>query len=183
MSLFSGQADVLTGLVSHGRPETAGGEKVLGLFLNTLPFRLSLDGGTWIELARQAFQVERELTPFRRYPLAQIQNDVATGSPLFETAFNFVHFHVYHGLQNLDYLKVLGAAGFEQTNLTFAANFDLDLSTSQVGLTLNYDANELSDDAVETIGSYYSGILEQMARYHGVLNSFGFGFRFGQCRE
>jgi len=165
MSLFSGQADVLTGLVSHGRPETAGGEKVLGLFLNTLPFRLSLDGGTWIQLARQAFRVEQELTPFRRYPLAQIQNDVASGSPLFETAFNFVHFHVYHGLQNLDYLKVLGAAGFEQTNLTFAANFDLDLSTSQVGLTLNYDANELSDDAVETIGSYYAGILEGMARY------------------
>src|SRR5205823_559627 len=39
MALISGQTDVTTGLVSNGRPETTDGERVLGLFLNTLPFR------------------------------------------------------------------------------------------------------------------------------------------------
>src|SRR5262249_23298478 len=35
MSLLSGNADVLTGLTSHGRPEELDGEQARGLFLNT----------------------------------------------------------------------------------------------------------------------------------------------------
>ena len=46
MSLLCGQRDILTGLITNGRLETVGGERVLGLFLNTLPFRLKLAGGT-----------------------------------------------------------------------------------------------------------------------------------------
>src|SRR6185369_17516807 len=40
LSVFSGQRDVLTGLVSNGRVEETDGERVLGLFLNTVPLRL-----------------------------------------------------------------------------------------------------------------------------------------------
>src|SRR5262249_52052078 len=48
LSFLSGQLDVITGLVSNSRPEENGGERVLGLFLNTLPFRLKLSGGSWL---------------------------------------------------------------------------------------------------------------------------------------
>ncbi|MFY9555517.1 MAG: amino acid adenylation domain-containing protein, partial [Blastocatellia bacterium] len=40
LSLLTGHEDVLTGLVCNGRLEKSDGERVLGLFLNTLPFRL-----------------------------------------------------------------------------------------------------------------------------------------------
>jgi amino acid adenylation domain-containing protein/FkbM family methyltransferase len=166
MGLLSSRQDILTGVVSHGRPERSDGERVLGLFLNTLPFRQSLKGGTWINLAQDAFRVEQELLPFRRYPMARLQNEVGRGAPLFEVAFNFVHFHVYQGLEKLDYLQVLGANGFEQTNLTLAANFHLDHSSSQIRLSLNYDASRLSDRQVEAIASYYAKILEAMASEH-----------------
>jgi aryl carrier-like protein len=65
MSLLSGQSDVVTGVVTHGRPEGREGERALGLFLNTVPFRQALCGGTWAELARQAFETDREFMPFR----------------------------------------------------------------------------------------------------------------------
>src|ERR1700687_2938067 len=45
LQLAAGRADVLTGLVVNGRPETAGGERVRGLFLNTLPLPLGGGGG------------------------------------------------------------------------------------------------------------------------------------------
>ena len=163
MSLLGGGRDVLTGVVSHGRPERDDGERVLGLFLNTLPFRHRLEGGTWVDLAQETFRVEREMLPFRRYPMARLQNELGRGAPLFEVAFNFVHFHVYQGLEKLDYLEVLGTSGFEQTNLTLAANFHVDHSTSQIRLSLNYDASELSDEQVEATGRYYQKILEAMA--------------------
>ena len=55
MSLLSGQTEVTSGLLCNGRPEELDGEKVIGLFLNTLPLRLTLPGGRWLDLARQCF--------------------------------------------------------------------------------------------------------------------------------
>ena len=108
LSVLTGSNDVLTGMVSHGRPETADGERVLGLFLNTLPFRRRLAGGTWLQLVQETFAAERELLPFRRYPMARMQQDLGNDTPLFEVIFNFVHFHVYEEMQNVGGLEVLG---------------------------------------------------------------------------
>ncbi|HKU72447.1 MAG TPA: amino acid adenylation domain-containing protein [Pyrinomonadaceae bacterium] len=161
MSLLGGQTDVLTGIISHGRPEKSDGERILGLFLNTLPFRLTLTGGTWLELIQETFKQEQELYPVRRYPLAQLQKETG-GRALFETAFSYIHFHIYQGLQNSGEMEVLGVSGFEQTNFTFSANFRLDPSTSNSLLRLDYNTAELSDSQIETIGRYYTNILEAM---------------------
>ena len=40
---------------------------------------------------------EQELLPHRRYPMGRLQR--SSGEPLFETAFNFNHFHVYQGVE------------------------------------------------------------------------------------
>src|SRR6185295_10544275 len=47
MRLLGNQDDVLTGLVANWRAEVNDGDRVLGLFLNTLPLRVRLGGGTW----------------------------------------------------------------------------------------------------------------------------------------
>jgi len=162
MSFISGQPDVVTGLVTHGRPEDLDGERALGLFLNTLPARLKIAGGTWTDLVRAVFEAERELMPFRYYPLAQIQQDQG-GQPLFETVFNFTNFHVFQTLQELNELEVLEAKLYAETNLTFWANFSLDLHSSKIILILNGDAGSLSKPQMEAIGGYYAGTLEAMA--------------------
>ena len=40
---------MLTGVVSHGRPEAIDADRVLGLYLNTLPFRMKLSDGSWVD--------------------------------------------------------------------------------------------------------------------------------------
>ena len=60
LALVCGQADVLTGLVSNSRPEEADGERVLGLFLNTLPMRLTLRPESWPALLQRVFQAEHK---------------------------------------------------------------------------------------------------------------------------
>ncbi|MEG4588311.1 amino acid adenylation domain-containing protein [Microcoleus sp. MOSTC5] len=163
LSLLSGQSDVLTGFVANGRPEETDGERICGLFLNTLPFRLQLSGGTWIDLVQQVFEAERELLPYRRYPLAEIQRTLG-GQPLFETAFNYVNIHVYQGLQTLKNLEVLGGKFLLETNFPLFVEFSLDALSAKVQLSLEYDSAELCGEQVEAMGGYYAQTLEAIAR-------------------
>ena len=67
MRLISGQSDILTGLVTNGRPEVKDGDRVLGLFLNVLPLRLNLKHGSWSDLIHQTFAAEQDMLPFRAF--------------------------------------------------------------------------------------------------------------------
>ncbi|MEH2220692.1 MAG: amino acid adenylation domain-containing protein [Nostoc sp.] len=162
LNLLSANADVLTGLVTNGRPEQTDGERILGLFLNTLPFRQELSGGTWIDLVKAVFATEQELLPHRRYPLVEIQKSLG-GQALFETTFNFTHFHVYEQLQELKNLQLLGRKFFEETNFTFNAGFNLNPDSSQIELSLGYDACELCPGQINKISDYYANTLAAMA--------------------
>ena len=119
MGLLGGTRDVVTGLASNGRPEKEGGDRTLGLFLNTVPLRMQLRPCSWRALLAQVFDEEREIYAHRRYPLAKLQQQ--NGGPLFETLFNFVNFHVYRRLGETS-ASVLSASTFEQTNFTLTTN-------------------------------------------------------------
>ena len=160
MSIATGETDVVTGLVANGRPERQDADRSLGLYLNTLPFRLRLVPGSWIELVRRTFAVERGLIPHRRYPLAEMQR--LHGGPLFETAFNFTHFHVFE--EAGAGARVLSQRMFEATDFKLAANFMLDVPTRAVRLELTVADPQLSDAQVEEIAGYYERALIEMAR-------------------
>ncbi|HKX32076.1 MAG TPA: amino acid adenylation domain-containing protein, partial [Blastocatellia bacterium] len=122
LSLLTGEPEVVTGLLYNGRPEVVDGDRMLGLFLNAMPMRLSLDPGTWAGLARAAFEAEQEAMPHRRYPLAELQRQ-GGGRPLFDAAFNFTHFHVYQNLRRIGGLEVLGGFASDQTFFDLTAQF------------------------------------------------------------
>ncbi len=163
MAMLNSESDVVTGLVVNTRPEEAGADRVLGLFLNTLPVRLQADGGTWEELIRLCYRAEQDIMPFRYYPLAEIQK-VCGNRSLFETAFNFAHFHVYETLRDCGSLEVMGGSSYEATNFTLLSSFDLDTRSSHLGLRLIYDEEQLSYLQVELIGNYYLAALRRMTQ-------------------
>src|SRR6185369_3312890 len=142
VALLSGSADVVTGVLANGRPEDGDGDKILGTFLNALPLRRRLGSGTWEELAQAAFEAERELLPFRRYPLAQLQREHGNRA-LFETAFNFTNFHVYQLLGDLHGLAVEDAWASDQMYFPLTIQFNLDLSRQRLIAALDCDGNEL----------------------------------------
>jgi amino acid adenylation domain-containing protein len=162
MSWLTGQSDLLTGLVTNGRPQVKDGERLIGLFLNTLPLRLELKGGTWHDLVRKTFEAERELIPFRRTPLAHIQNLSKTGS-LFETAFDFVQFHVYRDIPGYQQESFLEGHYFEANNFTFFATFMLDATSTRLQFHFDYDPNELCEEQIKRICDYYGSTLSIMA--------------------
>jgi amino acid adenylation domain-containing protein len=162
LSLLTGQEDVSTGLVSHGRPEEGDAARVLGLFLNTLPFRFRVGDGSWAELARRVFEAERELLPHRWFPLAETQR-LADNTHLFEAAFNFIHFHVYESLLGLGRIRVAGMKMFEETDIPLMAHFTVDLGTSDVGLQLHFDTAKFTDAQIDAVAGYYLRALSAIA--------------------
>jgi amino acid adenylation domain-containing protein len=163
LSVLSGQTDVLTGMLTHGRPEQAEGVRGLGLYLNNTPFRQHLTGGNWLALVRETFESERRAMPFRYYPMAQMQRDNG-GQSLFDVAFNFTHFHVYESLQELSGVQVLGGTTFAETDLVLWAGFSLDLATTRIKLSLQGDGRKIRAEQLKEIGAYYARALEAMAR-------------------
>ena len=159
MNLLGGQPEVLIGLASHGRPETIDAERVLGLFLNTLPFRLRLGGGTWTELIEETFALERELIPYRYYPMAQAKINEG-GRPLFDTIFNFTNFHVLDVFDTVSGIDVLDQIHFAETDFALAIDFNLDVGKGQLSLALT--GKSLSTEQMEAIGGYYSAALNAL---------------------
>jgi hypothetical protein len=154
---FSGQGDLVTGVVTNGRPELAGGDRVLGLFINTVPLRIGapLPLQSWIDLARSAFAAETAMLPHRRVPLANIQRWAGAG-PLFDVFFNFTQFEAS------GWRHVAEALGIRETrhiatdiDFGLAVDFEVDVDTGAAHIVFQYDSHNLSPDDMERLMGIY----------------------------
>jgi amino acid adenylation domain-containing protein len=168
MSILSGQPEIITGLVANGRPEVVDGIDTRGLFLNTLPFRFNLSNGSWIQLAQATFEAERELLPFRRYPMAALQQ--AWGQePLIDTLFSYLHFHAAEGAIDSGKAELLdhGNIDWAETNFTLSAIFHKGpFPTSfpyEFMFSLFYEIESLCAEQARDIYGYYDRVLKLMA--------------------
>ncbi|MFP5287286.1 MAG: condensation domain-containing protein, partial [Thermoanaerobaculia bacterium] len=96
VSRYSGEEDVVFGSAVSGRPAALPGvETMVGLFINTLPVRVGVNGAEPLAAWLRRLQ-ERQLArqEFEHTPLAQIQrwSEVPAGSPLFETLYVFENY-------------------------------------------------------------------------------------------
>nr|WCB70648.1 NRPS modules 1-3 [Corallococcus coralloides] len=160
---LTGQDAVLTGLVGHGRPEGTDGERVLGLFLNTVPFPHAVGHGAFSDLVRDVARRETELVPHRRFPLAECLR--VSGCPAPESAFNFVHFHV-HGREHG--VPVEQTRIFEQTNFALLANVVVEPGTERTRVELTLDGGRLAPEVARQAMGCYLRALAEVARHPDV---------------
>ena len=163
VSALSGQTEVFTGMLINGRPEVKDAEQLIGAFLNTVPFRMSVESGTWADLARRAHDTETELLPFRRYPIQELQR-LHSAERLFDTIFNYTHFHVMGGLSEIPGLEVLEVRGSEQTYYPLTAQFSVNEFTSRIELALDYRTLALDEDEVQEIAACYGRVIAAIAQ-------------------
>jgi len=164
LGALTGQGEVVTGLVTNGRPEKPGADRVLGLFLNTLPLRLDLGAGSFVDLVRRTFDAERRLLDHRRFPMAAVKR-LAGGRTLFDAAFNFVHFHVYHELMQSSGLEVLDHQVWEETDFPLVVQFSVFPGSAQVELTLIHDASAFTPGQMASIAGFYVRCLSALAEH------------------
>ncbi|WDD36769.1 amino acid adenylation domain-containing protein (plasmid) [Nostoc sp. UHCC 0926] len=153
LAYCSGEKEVVTGLVSNGRPTELDGDRVLGLFLNTLPFRLKLPRGSWVNLIQETFSAEQAIMPNRRFPFAEIQR-MHGNQPLYESSFNFVHFHVYKGLLGLRDVELIQAQSFAETNIPFSVSWSEEVDSPDLVFNITYDSNDFNGEQATAYANY-----------------------------
>lgn len=120
LSRYSGEQDVVFGVVVSGRPPSLDGvESMVGLFINTLPARMQVSPAmpvlAWL---REVQMHQAEMQQYEYSPLVEVQrwSDVPRGRPLFESIFAFENYYL-EGAQNDDSpIRVTNVDGFERTH-------------------------------------------------------------------
>jgi amino acid adenylation domain-containing protein len=162
LGAISGRTEVVTGYEHSGRPELPDAEAALGLFLNTVPLRIELVDGSWEQLIRDVYQAELDLLPHRRYPMAQMKQDLGTQRPFFETTFNFTHFYMMKQLRELPELALLDLRVDSETEFPLRTEFSHHFFEDDVRLSLHYHDHLFGVAQIERIGGYFVRVLELM---------------------
>ncbi|MCH9757171.1 MAG: amino acid adenylation domain-containing protein, partial [Gammaproteobacteria bacterium] len=119
----------------------------------------------WVALVRAVFEAERQMLPHRRFPLAKLVHLFGKGKPFFETAFNYIHFHIYKTLEKVPDLSVLGwKSPSDQTYFPLTAYFHLDISqmSSELLFFLDVDTGVLDKAQMKRLPDYYLNTLKAM---------------------
>ncbi|WP_448042759.1 amino acid adenylation domain-containing protein [Bradyrhizobium liaoningense] len=134
----SGREHVVFGTVLFGRMQaTAGGDRTMGLFINTLPLRLDLDATAVEDSVRDAHGRLTELMAHEHASLALAQrcSGVAAPAPLFSSILNY-----RHNAMPADLAGDRDGAGIEWLGGEERTNYPLMLAVEDYGQALGLTA-------------------------------------------
>ena len=154
MQIITGYEKLTIGLLTNGRPEIPNSEKMVGLFLNSLPYEIDFSGSSWDELIRYTLKIEIEGMPYRRYPLSQLNSKEV----FFDVLFNFINFYNYQEFNN-EHFKIIDIIANDQTYFPLTIQFAENLNSDTIRLSLDYNSSEFSNNQIEQILKYYVDIL------------------------
>ncbi|WP_445234417.1 condensation domain-containing protein, partial [Duganella rhizosphaerae] len=163
LARLSGRRDVVFGTVLFGRMQGgAGSDRVLGMFINTLPVRISIDDR---DVAQGVRGIHALLTQLLRHEhaslaLAQRCSGVAAQTPLFSSLLNYRHSATAIG--GTEQQSSSGWDGVEIVGQEERTNYPLTLSVDDLGedfvLTVQVDQSI----SAERVGAYVQEALEQL---------------------
>ncbi|GGG24223.1 hypothetical protein GCM10011344_26200 [Dokdonia pacifica] len=174
LSMLSSKKDVTVGMVSHRRPFVEDGDKLMGCFLNTVPFRFKNEfskESSWLDYIK-AIEIElQELKGKDRISLLDISQLVDENTidenPFFDTIFNYVDFHVLHEL--IEDEKFI-ATQSDRENESFShesfetTNTFLDVSVNLTGdfcsITIKNKRMLRSNHTLKDLMVYYDNFLQ-----------------------
>ncbi|QNN43943.1 condensation domain-containing protein [Pedobacter roseus] len=125
--------EVITGVVTNTRPTCEDSDKILGCFLNTIPFRVKFDEDkSCSSFMADINQKLIELKAYERLSLLEIAKGEDKPSksvnPFFDVIFNYVDFHSYndilHEEKDNENVESINLFGNDRTNtyLDFTVN-------------------------------------------------------------
>ncbi|HSF39993.1 MAG TPA: condensation domain-containing protein, partial [Thermoanaerobaculia bacterium] len=171
-SRYGNEEDVVFGTVVSGRPAALPGvETMVGMFVNTLPARVRVDGAeTLVGWLRRLQESQLARQDFEHTPLARIQrwSEVPAGSPLFEALYAFENYPDAEG--GSDSLRISNLQTYESTNYPVTLAI---IAGDRLSLLLKTDRARVDEDAAERLlehlGTLLAGMAEGLERRVGEL--------------
>lgn len=173
LSRYSGEDEVVFGTTVSGRPpDLPGSERMLGLFINTLPVRLAVPPEE--KLLPWLKNVQAQQAEMRQYeytPLAHIQgwSDVGRGVSLFDSILVFENFPLSGlGRDGTGGLEIEAGVSASHTNfpLTVVA-----APGPQLSIKISYNRQLFDQDTIRRMLTHLQVILDGMAANPNIMLS------------
>ena len=151
---LSGRNDVVFGTVLLGRMQGAAGiEQAMGMYINTLPVRLSVGTQPVSEAVRETHAQLMALIKHEHAPLALAQrcSGVPAPLPLFSSLLNYRHITSMETELDID---PLASAGIEILSVEGRTNYPLTLSVDDLGEGFNLVVQAVEEINAERVCGY-----------------------------
>ena len=160
-----GRDDVVIGTTVSTRPSELGDvERMIGLFINTVPTRLRLDPKrSFVDLLQELQRQQTALMEHQHLDLAQLQR-YAGFERLFDTLYVFENYPIDHdGLASA--LGELSITGFGSSDATHYPLSLLVTPGQRLSLRFNFDPARLDAISVERLAERLSRLLDAVAAH------------------
>jgi bacitracin synthase 3 len=162
---YNNSRDVVFGKVVSGRNAGLKGiERIVGLFINTIPFRFKCEANTTVsELLLELKQQGIDGSSYDYCSLAEIQSSTRQKSDLIKTLFVFENYYVDESNQKEDKkgLQVEYESAREQTN--YGISVYVYMKKQQLNFTVLYNPGEYEKEEMEILLARIEQVLLQMA--------------------
>jgi len=160
--------DVLAGIVTSGRPLSEDGDKILGCFLNTIPFRVKRTDSTILAFVQEINRLINIQKQFEGISLFELHTRFSKSSreenPFFDTMFNYIDFHIYNEL-DLKETAEIKESQFDDISFE-ATNTFLDLFVRPIGNGIKVSwrqQRKLKEGITITkLQNYYAAFLDNL---------------------
>ena len=160
LSRYSGESDVVFGITVSGRDISLNGvEEMVGLFINTLPLRVTLSpdssGGSVIKQLQQDLQ---DLQGYSYIPLVDVQRLSELSHNLFNTLVIIENYPIDQALH--DYRQLLP---IEAVAVSERTNYPLNLGMipgERLLLNFSYNSALFAAETIERLGSHLEILLQ-----------------------
>ena len=167
LSRYSGEEDVVIGTTVSGRPaDLPGVENMIGLFINTLPVKVSVNPDTYI--TEWLGSLQEQLVEMRQYEYASLVDiqewsQVPRGLPLFESILVFENYPVDQSLK-----EQKGSVSIDDIQVREQTNYPINLvSTSgeEIPLKIVYDTQIFDDTTIDQVLGHLEVLLEAISTH------------------
>ncbi|MFM0286805.1 non-ribosomal peptide synthetase [Paraburkholderia megapolitana] len=162
---YSKTDDVVFGVTVSGRPATLDGvESIVGLFINTLPFRVRIaPQRPFTEWLATVHTAQTEMEPHSYSSLVDIQkwSELPARDSLFDSLLVFENFPVAAAPDlGPDEIEIHDTRAFAESNYPLTLTVHPD---TRLAFRISHDANRFAPDVVRQMLDYIRGLLERFA--------------------
>lgn len=167
LSMMNGTCNIASSTLTHGRIPQHGGDRTLGLFLNTLPVVLDIRSKTWREMVIDIRAQQQDLNLRHYYPVAEVQRLV--NMDFSGMLYNYLDFHITESLEGVTSQKD-GRETHEEfrhdadSNYLLTVNFRHTKSIGALNMEMRVATAIFNDNELSSIQLLVREILQEMIR-------------------
>ncbi|NEZ84183.1 amino acid adenylation domain-containing protein [Clostridium botulinum] len=165
--------DVVFGTVVSGRNANIEGiDRMVGLFINTIPVRIKTESGmSFVELIKEIQKLSLESSKYDYYPLAEIQSKTKLKNELINNIVVYENYYIDNSSINLNE-KINKKFIMENMKSREETNYDLNLiigPSEELNIKLSYNKKIYDDYIIEKISKQLALIIDTIISNKNIL--------------